>query len=78
MSVLSLNLPDSIQRHINEIALQEGVSVDQFVTSAIIEKVSAIATEDYLRTRAARADVEAFKAILAKTPDREPLPGDEL
>ena len=78
MSVLSLNLPDSIQRHIDEIALQEGVSVDQFVTSAIIEKVSAIATEDYLRTRAARADVEVFKAILAKTPDREPLPGDEL
>lgn len=38
----------------------------------------AIATEDYLQARAMQADPAAFKAILAKTPDREPMQGDNL
>lgn len=78
MSVLSLSLPDSIHRHIQEMAEKEGVSVDQFIAGAVVEKVSAIAAEDYLRARAMRADPAAFRAILAKTPNREPMPGDEL
>ena len=78
MSALSLRLPDSIHRHIKELAQKEGVSINQFIASAVAEKVSAIATEDYLLTRAQRADKTAFEAILAKVPNRQPLPGDEL
>jgi len=78
MSALSLRLPDSIHRHIKQIAQQEGVSINQFIASAVAEKVSAIATEDYLQQRANRADKEAFKAILAKVPKRPPVLGDEL
>ena len=78
MSALSLRLPDSIHRHIKKIAQQEGVSINQFIASAVAEKVSAIATEDYLQQRANRADKEAFKAILAKVPKRAPILGDEL
>lgn len=78
MSALSLRLPDSIHRHIKELANKEGVSINQFIASAVAEKVSAIATEDYLRTRSERADKPAFQAILAKVPLREPLLGDEL
>jgi hypothetical protein len=78
MSALSLRLPDSIHRHIKQIAQQEGVSINQFIASAVAEKVSAIATEDYLQQRANRVDKEAFKAILAKVPKRAPILGDEL
>jgi hypothetical protein len=78
MSALSLRLPDSIHRHIKELARQEGVSVNQFIASAVAEKVSAIATEDYLLSRAQRADTSAFAAILAKVPKCQPLVGDEL
>ena len=78
MSALSLRLPDSIHRHIKEIANQEGVSINQFILTAVTEKVSAIMTEEYLAERANRADREAFRAILDNVPDREPLPGDEL
>jgi predicted transcriptional regulator len=78
MSALSLRLPDSIHRHIKELAQKEGVSINQFIASAVAEKVSAIATEDYLMTRAQCADKTAFEAILAKVPNRQPLPGDEL
>lgn len=78
MSALSLRLPDSIHRHIKQIAQQEGISINQFIASAVAEKVSAIATENYLQLRANRADKEAFKTILAKIPKRQPIVGDEL
>ena len=77
MSTLSLRLPDSIHRHIREIAKQEGVSINQFISTAVSEKISATMTEEYLATRAKRAEKGALKEILEKVPDREPLPGDE-
>ena len=78
MSALSLRLPDSIHRHIKEIAQKEGVSINQFISSAVAEKISALLTEDYLKSRAKKARKKDFKTILDKVPDREPLPGDEL
>jgi len=78
MSTLSLRLPNSIHRHIKEIALQEGVSINQFISSAVSEKISAISTENYLLQRANRANREDFKKILNNVPDRTPLAGDEL
>ncbi len=78
MSALSLRLPNSLHRHIKEIAQQEGVSINQFISSAVSEKISAIMTEEYLEQRAKRADRKKFKVILDKIPDRPPIPGDEL
>ena len=78
MSTLSLRLPNSIHRHIKEIASQEGVSINQFISSAVSEKISAITTEDYLRQRANQADREEFKNILNNVPNRTPLAGDEI
>ncbi|HID54578.1 MAG TPA: toxin-antitoxin system HicB family antitoxin [Anaerolineae bacterium] len=78
MSALSLRLPDSIHRHIKEIASREGVSINQFISTAVAEKVSAIMTEEYLAQRASKADREAFREILDNVPNRPPLPGDEL
>lgn len=78
MGALSLRLPESIHRHIRDIAKKEGVSINQLISSAIAEKISAIMTEDYLKTRAERADINDMKAILNKVADRKPLEGDEL
>ncbi|MBI4697992.1 MAG: toxin-antitoxin system HicB family antitoxin [Nitrospirae bacterium] len=78
MSALSLRLPDSIHKHIKEIANKEGVSINQFISSAVAEKISAILTEDYLGRRARRAKKADSRQILDKVPDRKPLHGDEL
>lgn len=78
MSALSLRLPDSVHRHIKELANKEGVSINQFIASAVAEKVSAIATEEYLQARAERADKKSFITIMENVPKRTPLPGDEL
>jgi len=78
MSALSLRLPESIHRHVKEIAKTEGVSINQFISSAVSEKISALMTEDYLKSRAKRAKKDDFGKILTKVPNRKPLPGDEL
>ncbi|MHB8881329.1 MAG: toxin-antitoxin system HicB family antitoxin [Thermodesulfovibrionales bacterium] len=78
MSALSLRLPESIHRHIRDIAKKEGVSINQFISSAVSEKISALMTEDYLKQRAQRANKEDLRKILAKVPNRKPVIGDEL
>lgn len=78
MGALNLRLPDSIHRHIKEIAKLEGVSINQFISTAVSEKVSAILTEAYLSARAGRAREGALKSILDRVTDRPPLPEDEL
>jgi len=78
VSTLSLRLPSSIHQHIREIAKNEGVSINQFVSSAVSEKISAIMTEDYLKSRAKRAKKSDLKKILDNVPKRKPVLGDEL
>jgi uncharacterized protein (DUF1778 family) len=78
MSTLSLRLPNSIHRHIKEIAKKEGVSINQFISSAVSEKISALITDEYLQQRAKKANKEEFKSILDNVPARPPLSGDEL
>ena len=78
MSTLSLRLPESIHRHIKDIAEREGVSINQFILTAISEKVSAILTEEYLETRARRAKTGALEQVLDSVSDRPPVPGDEI
>lgn len=77
MTTLNLTLPSSIQRHLHEMAAADGVPVDQFVASAVTEKVAALLAERYLGERAGRADPAALQAVLDKVPQRAPLAGDE-
>ena len=49
-----------------------GMTWDQFITLAVAEKTSAIATEEYLEFRAKRASKEKFLAAMAKVADVEP------
>ena len=78
MPARNLRLPNSIDSHLKEIATKEGVSINQLITTAVSEKVSALMTEDYLRERASRANNQQFLDILDNVPSRKPLEGDEL
>ena len=78
MSTLSLRLPDYLHKSVRELAEQEGISMNQFITLAIAEKMSALMTEEYLAQRAARGSREAYEAVLAKVPEREPEAYDVL
>lgn len=78
MSNLSLRLPESLHKQVKALAKQEGVSINQFVTTALAEKLSALMTQDYLRARAERGDREAFERALANVPGAPPEERDRL
>ena len=78
MSTLSLRLPDSLHKKIKDFSIEEGISINQFITSAVSEKMSAFATLDYLEMRAKRADKKKFKKALSRIPDVEPQEYDKI
>ena len=77
MSVLSLRLPDSLHKMLRKAAAEDSISINQFIATAVAEKMSALLTEDYLEQRARRSDPAAFDRILGRVPDVPPMPGDE-
>ncbi|HMO05532.1 MAG TPA: toxin-antitoxin system HicB family antitoxin [Kiritimatiellia bacterium] len=72
MSALSLRLPDSLHHRARVLSKRDRVSINQFVASAVAEKISALETEEYLNERAKRASRKKFEDALAKVPDRDP------
>ncbi len=72
MTTLSVRLPESLHHRLKSLADQEGISMDQFITLAVAEKMSALMTVDYLKERAQRGNRRKFEAVLAKVPDVEP------
>lgn len=77
MSTLTIDIPDSLAGKLRQVAAAQGITLDQFLSSAAAEKLSAFMTTEHLRERAARADRAAFQRFLASSPDAPPLPGDE-
>ena len=75
---MTFQMPESLAQQLRECAIKEGVTVDQLLSSAAAEKLSALLTVDHLRQRAIGARREDFLAFLAASPDVPPLPGDEL
>ena len=78
MSTISLRLPDSLHQTLRDLAAKEHVSINQLISVAVAEKVSALATEDYLGARAQRASRKEFLRAMGKVPDAEPDQRDRL
>lgn len=72
MTTISLRIPKSLHKTTKDIVQQEGISMNQFITMALAEKVAAIATEEYLEQRALHASREKFLAAMAKVSDVDP------
>ncbi len=53
---------------IKTISIQDNISINQFITSAVGEKISALETQNYLEERAARGSKEKFLSVLDKVP----------
>ncbi|GMV93821.1 MAG: hypothetical protein AMXMBFR82_35990 [Candidatus Hydrogenedentota bacterium] len=78
MSMISLRLPESLHRHIRQLAKKENVSINQLITLAVAEKLSALETEDMIAARAARGSKAKFKKALSKVPRQNPDPDDQI
>jgi len=76
MATLSIRLPDSLHRYLRDVAKKEQVSINQLISTAVAEKMSALMTEDYLEAMARQGDPAAFDRVLAKVPAVPPDPWD--
>ena len=78
MSTVSLRLSESLHKSVRETAKKEGVSINQLITTALAEKLSALMTEEYLADRASRGSRKKFEKAIAKIQDSKPDPMDAI
>jgi hypothetical protein len=78
MSAVQITLPESLRKRAAELAADDGVSLDQFISTALAEKVAVLDADKYIQERAARGSREKFERVLAKVPDVEPEEHDRL
>lgn len=72
-----LRLPRSVKAAVEKLAKAEGISVNQFVATAVAEKLAAMSTAQYFAERRGRADLAAFRRIMKRRRGEPPRPGDE-
>ena len=77
MSALSIRLPDSTHQRVKAWAQKDNVSINQFVATAVSEKLAALSTLDYLQERAAKGDQAKFLDALSRVPDVAAQPEDQ-
>lgn len=73
-----LRLPTSIKAEAERLAAAEGTSLNQFVATAVAEKVAALRTASFFAERQGRADWDAFDRLMKRDGGVPPRAGDEL
>ncbi len=73
-----LRLPRSLKEAVERLSRQDGTSINQFVATAVAEKVSALETARFFQDRKNRADFKAFDRILKRRDGKPPREGDEM
>ena len=73
-----LRLPRSLKKAVERLSREDGTSINQFVTTAVAEKVSALQTARFFQERKARVDFEAFDKIMNRQGGRPARKGDEM
>ncbi len=77
-STYPLRLPVSIKSEAEKLAAAEGTSLNQFVATAVAEKVAALRTASYFAERRGRADWKVFDRLMSRKGGEPPRPGDKL
>ena len=78
-SDFALRVPPTLLAEARKAAESEGVALNQLITLALAEKVSAMRTEEYFEERARRANPAKVSRILARLgKGNPPIEGDEL
>lgn len=77
-STYPLRLPKSVKAEAEKLAREEGISMNQFVATAVAEKLSAMRTVEFFAQRRSRADLAAFWKLLRRQGGEPPRAGDEI
>ena len=77
-STYPLKLPNSVKEAAAELAKIDGVSLNQFIASAVAEKVGTLRTAgEFLRLRAGTSKPRDLVKFLRRAPKVPPIEGDE-
>jgi hypothetical protein len=74
----ALRLPASLKTAAEDVAREDGATLNQFIVTAVAEKLSAMKTAAYFRDRAARGDLAAFDSFMSRQGGEPPRDGDRL
>ena len=66
MSQVALRLPDSLHQYAKQMAARDDASLNQFIVTAVAEKISALNTEAFFLERARQSTPQRAQAALAK------------
>ena len=77
-STYPLRLPTSIKAEAERLAAADGTSLNQFVATAVAEKIGALRSADYFITRKGLGDREAFRRFMTRDGGEPPQVGDEM
>ena len=77
-STYPLRLPKSMKAEVERRAKADGVSVNQFVATAVAEKLAAMNTASFFAERRARVDFTAFDRIMRRKRGEAPQPHDTI
>jgi len=76
MSTLSVRLPDSLHHHLKTAARADGISINQFISLAVAEKLAALQTYEIMAKKAEGASREKFLSALARV-GKHPVPEED-
>lgn len=77
-TVYPLRMPSSLKQAVREVSRRDGTSINQFVNTAVAEKLSAMRTADFFAERGSRADIDAARRLLRRRGGQPPEPRDQL
>ena len=77
-STYPLRLPRSVKAEVERRAKADGISVNQFVATAVAEKLAAMDTARFFAERRERADMAAFDRLMQRKGGEPPKPDDTI
>lgn len=77
-AVYQLRLPRSIKAAVERYAKADGISMNQFMATAVAEKLSALESSRFFEDRMERMNLQRFDDIMRRKGGQEPQAGDEM
>nr|WP_295669646.1 YlcI/YnfO family protein [Sphingomonas sp.] len=74
----ALRLPASLKRELEAVARDDGTSLNQFIVTAVAEKLATLRTADFFAEHTARADRDAALAIMDRVGGEAPRENDRI
>ena len=73
-----LRLPKSLKSALAGICREEGTSMNQFIATAVAEKVTALKTAEFFAAKQDKVDIEQARRLLRREGGQPPNPRDRL